>query len=85
MSDIATSVPFPTADQPETSYTARTGQTVSLRYVDTDVAEVRLGNHPTYAAHLTRTGADFFDLEPARGVAAVGGQNISGQDLIDFF
>ncbi len=85
MSDIASSVPFPTADQPDTSYTAQSGRLVRLRFLAEDVAEVRLDDQPDYAARLTRTGVDFYDLEPALGVVAVGGSNISEQDLIAFF
>jgi len=84
MSEPSTTVPFPSADQPETSYTAKSGGIVRLRYLGVNAAEVRLDGEPSYLARLIRDGGSFH-LEPAPGVPAVGGINIDEADLIEYF
>lgn len=74
---------FPSNPGDTSTYTAHSGQEVTLINKGPDTYEVRLQNDPNYVAVLRRDG-DFFDLEPAPGVAAVGGTGLDEADLFRY-
>lgn len=58
---------------------------VVVKRPEENVFEVQLPDNPAYKALLVRSGRDSFDLEPAPGVPAVGGMNMTWADLVDNF
>lgn len=68
-------IPFPTRDEPSTSYRALSGDTVRLSFVDEGRYEVRLDGQPEYLALILRDG-EFFEIIPANGLGALGGTGL---------
>lgn len=78
-------IEFPTNRGETSTYTAASGQTVTLTNIDTNTWEIRLSNDPHYRAVLEREGKDFFNLTPAPGVFALGGTGIYQTELVKYF
>lgn len=83
-SDSAPRIPFPTRDEPDTSYVARSGRVVRLYYINDGQFGVCLDLEPDYSAVILRDG-EFFELIPAPGVAAVGGTGLDEAAFWEFY
>lgn len=77
-------IPFPTRDEPDTNYVARSGGVVRLYYIDDGKYGVRLDDQPGYSAVILRDGS-FYELIPAPGVIAVRGTGMEESAFWEFY